>query len=230
MDRPVSTGRYETSSSGAPARSDRARPRLRRASTPSRAVQAERLRRRRDAQHAPLVPLRRGGLLREGDNELEVDFARPSGADAASVALGSRPHANPHPYNAIRKIGLQLRLGLGHRDLSRAASWRPVRLESWSRRAPRAGALTARVDGDGTGVVDVHVDVERTGGGPRLRVRVTVGGHDGDRRAGGSAASVLDVERRRRRLWWPRGYGDQPLYRRAWSSSMADGTVLDSTA
>jgi beta-mannosidase len=67
------------------------------------------------------------------------------------------------------------------------------------------------VDG-GTGRVELHVDLERVDDTPLLltagigdvRTEVTVGP--------GQSSAVLHVEVRDPALWWPRGYGDQPLY------------------
>jgi beta-mannosidase len=160
-------------------------------------------------------------LLREGANELVVELASPvREADARSLALGYRPQVNHHPFNALRKAAYNYGWDWGI-DAATVGLWRPVRLESWS---------TARLTGvrvlpgaeraaDGTweGTLAVHVDAGRapgTGGGD-LRVDVVVTGHGATLGATGTVTDASGVVRLRVpdvAVWWPRGYGDQPLY------------------
>ena len=108
-------------------------------------------------------------VLRDGDNELTVDFAaRPYADRQASQDSAPRPHVNRHPYNAIRKMACNFGWDWGP-DLVTAGIWRPVR---WSPGAPHGSrAVRPLVDVDGgTGTVDVHVDLERAAGGSRSRV------------------------------------------------------------
>ena len=48
-------------------------------------------------------------------------------------------------------------------DLRTAGLWRPVRLERWRWRGSRGVRPLVTVDADGTGRVELHVDLERTG-------------------------------------------------------------------
>ncbi len=81
--------------------------------------------------------------------------------------------------------------------------WRPLFLESW--RGARIAAVRPLVSVEGdTGVVRVDVDVVGEAGGP---LRVSVGGVHVESKASVVEVRVPDVE-----LWWPRGYGGQPLY------------------
>ncbi|MBL0886623.1 glycoside hydrolase family 2 protein [Myceligenerans sp. I2] len=167
-------------------------------------------------------------LLRDGDNELTVRFASPvRHADAQALELGQRPQVNHHPFNAIRKAACNFGWDWGI-DAATAGIWRPVRLESWStaRLAAVRALPGADLSGAGPiGLLDVHVDVERADGPTAeqgLEVGVTVRGPDG-RRGAASCGSAVTVEPGQRsavvrlrvpdaELWWPRGYGDQPLY------------------
>ncbi|WTM14925.1 glycoside hydrolase family 2 protein [Isoptericola halotolerans] len=163
-------------------------------------------------------------LLRDGANELVVRFAAPVlFADAQSLALGQRPQVNHYPFNAMRKMAANFGWDWGI-DVATAGIWRPVRLESWT--AARLGTVTATATAGipapgapAVGHLDVRAVVERAPGAPDgpLSVVVRVVGHGAEHTAtvtlpaGEDVAAVrLDVPDAE--LWWPRGYGDQPLY------------------
>ncbi|MFC8191528.1 glycoside hydrolase family 2 protein [Cellulomonas sp. NPDC057328] len=171
-----------------------------------------------------------GPLLREGDNELAVVFASPvRHADRQSLALGYRPQVNKHPFNAIRKMACSFGWDWGL-DTATSGIWRPVRLESWSTaRLAAVRPVVSVVDAGGhgdvapgqrtsaaTGVVDVHVDVARAGAhtaGQPLLVTARVGGHASTAEVEADGTDVVvRVEVPDAALWWPRGYGEQPLY------------------
>jgi beta-mannosidase len=152
-------------------------------------------------------------LLRPGRNELAVTFtAGLDAAEAASTALGPRPHGNLHPYNAIRKMACSFGWDWGP-ELVTAGIWRPIGLESWH--GARLAAVRPLVDVEGsTGRLTVHVDVQRAVGDEvpvSLAVHVAGSRTDEMLSAGESSAElavdVADVE-----LWWPHGYGGQRLY------------------
>lgn len=159
-----------------------------------------------------------GDLLDVGDNELVVSFASPvRHADRQSLALGYRPQVNSHPFNAIRKMACSFGWDWG---LVTATSgiWRPVRIESWSQVRLAsvivdASIAEAAVDGD-AGRVAVRLEIERMPGvAAPLHVDVTVGETSTtvtvpvDQSTVHVVLAVPAV-----RLWWPAGYGDQPLY------------------
>ncbi|GAB3171859.1 hypothetical protein GCM10027059_40790 [Myceligenerans halotolerans] len=170
------------------------------------------------------------GLLHDGENELTVRFASPVRyADAQSLALGQRPQVNHHPFNAIRKAACNFGWDWGI-DAATAGIWRPVRLESWSTARLAAVRPLPGVDLSGpapVGLLDVHVDVQRAAGAATgedpLEVDVIVRGPGGTRPGGSSRGATVTIEPGRSsavvhlrlhdaELWWPRGYGDQPLY------------------
>lgn len=158
------------------------------------------------------------GLLREGTNELVVRFASPVRyADEQSLALGYRPQVNRHPYNAIRKMACSFGWDWGL-ETATSGIWRPVRLESWSvaRLASvrvEASIADGAVDGQ-PGHVSVRVEIERSAAsaGP-LHLDVCAGGTAAAVEVS-SAATTTSIELTvpAIRLWWPHGYGDQPLY------------------
>lgn len=152
-------------------------------------------------------------LLIAGDNTLSVDFLSPiAQADEASLKLGYRPHTNHHPYNALRKMACSFGWDWGI-DTSTSGIWRPVTLESFSTaRFSEVRPVATPGDEAGTGTVSVHVSVARASEAP-LVVSATVDGVTADvELAPGATRGVVHVHLCDVQLWWPRGYGDQPLY------------------
>ncbi|MFE7270123.1 glycoside hydrolase family 2 protein [Streptomyces sp. NPDC057623] len=141
---------------------------------------------------------------------LAVRFASAyAEAEAVRGKLGERPAAYAEPYQYLRKMACSFGWDWGP-TLVTAGIWRPVRIEQWSTaRIARVRPLV-RVE-EGTGQVELVVDVERTRVEAPLDVEATVGGvraRAGIEGSGGVVRlTVPDVD-----LWWPRGYGEQPLY------------------
>ena len=92
-----------------------------------------------------------------------------------------------------------------------AGIWQPIGLHSWS--TARLAQVRPQVTVDGTtGLVEVHIDVERAST-ESLTVTAEVGGVVGVATIGaGSIGAVLRLSVPDVRRWWPRGYGEQPLY------------------
>ncbi|WP_121749016.1 glycoside hydrolase family 2 protein [Streptomyces sp. E2N166] len=145
---------------------------------------------------------------------LAVEFASAYDEAASVRALtGERPNVYPEPFQYIRKMACSFGWDWGP-TLVTAGIWRPVRLERWSTARLADVRPLVTVD-DATGRVEVRVEVERTAQGTArsLAVRATVG--DGLAEARGAVEgthAVLTLEVPDVSLWWPRGYGDQPLY------------------
>jgi beta-mannosidase len=92
-----------------------------------------------------------------------------------------------------------------------AGIWRPIALESWSTARLASVRPIVTVEGK-TGRVAVHVDIERAGDGD-VPVSVRVGDVTAEAVvAAGQNSVTVDVAVPEPRLWWPRGYGEQPLY------------------
>ncbi|KAA8819241.1 glycoside hydrolase family 2 protein [Bifidobacterium vespertilionis] len=174
--------------------------------------------------------------LRDGANRLSVTFLSPvASSDDAERRRGYYPHTEHHAFNQIRKPSYSFGWDWGI-DVANAGIWRPIGIDSWS--GARIASVRPLVDvrPDGTGVLDVHVEVERAGrgrvmtvadaldlngvtgdGSGALPVTVTVGGYDVNLEVAGVVEegrdeAVLTVEIPEVRRWWPRGYGEQPLY------------------
>ncbi|NYD67940.1 glycoside hydrolase family 2 protein [Agromyces atrinae] len=162
-----------------------------------------------------------------GDNDLVVSFASPvKYANEQSVALGVRQRPYPFPYEAMRKSASSFGWDWGIKTTT-SGIWRPVALESWSTARLAETRVVASVTEGGGGSVDVVVDLERAAETP-LTVRVDVAGRSSsvDVAAGASSGHV-SVEVPDAELWWPAGYGEQPLYD-VTVSLESSGAVLDS--
>lgn len=149
--------------------------------------------------------------LREGRNELLIDFAAPvPAAEAEARRLGDLPRVRELPYNFLRKMACSFSWDWGP-AMPTSGVWRPIRIESWS--GARLGDVlpTTTLDGD-RAQLDVRVQAEGRGtilGTLRDPDGATVGEAKGEVADGAVRLRFsLDAPR----LWWPRGYGGQPLY------------------
>jgi beta-mannosidase len=154
-----------------------------------------------------------GALLRPGSNAIAIIFAAGlTEAERRSEELGPRPHVNPHPFNALRKMACNYGWDWGP-DVVTAGIWRPISLETW--RGARIAAARPLTEIDGSaGILRTSVDLQRAPGvNTPLTVEVTVAGVTAavEVPAGKSSAlvesRVADVAQ-----WWPHGYGEQPLH------------------
>ncbi|MFC8344049.1 glycoside hydrolase family 2 protein [Streptomyces sp. NPDC057280] len=130
-------------------------------------------------------------------------------AEAVRSALGERPAAYDEPFQYVRKMACSFGWDWGP-TLVTAGMWRPVRLEQWSTaRIARVRPLVTVEQG--VGVVELAVEVERTRAEAPLTVEATVAGGR-VRAAVDGTQGVVRLEVPSPRLWWPRGYGEQPMY------------------
>ncbi|BBC32151.1 Exo-beta-D-glucosaminidase [Streptomyces graminofaciens] len=141
---------------------------------------------------------------------LSVRFASAyAEAQAVRERLGDRPNAYPEPFQYIRKMACSFGWDWGP-TLVTAGIWRPVRLERWS--TARIARVRPLVTVDGTtGCVELLVDVERAAVEPGLRLEARIGDVRAVAEVDGTNG-VVRLEVPRAELWWPRGYGEQPLY------------------
>ena len=159
-------------------------------------------------------------------HDLTVHVAAPTTwATERAAQLGDLPNPYDQPYNVIRKMAANFGWDWGPR-LTTSGIWKPVWIERWSTARLAAVRPTIDVADDGTGVVDLLVEIDRAGPAP-LDVVVELDGVSARVPAAAEATdSRLRIEVPAARRWWPRGRGDQPLY--PVTVELRDGdTVLD---
>lgn len=153
--------------------------------------------------------------LKEGKNTLSVQFASPiryitqKQEEYPLWGVGTTIPGYPH----IRKAHYMFGWDWGPK-LPDMGIWRPVYL---------IGADAARLDGvyvsqkqeDGQVTLSVRVDVERFDSRP-LTAAVTLTAPDGSKQCGILAlqgdSGTLELRVENPEIWWPHGYGAQPLY------------------
>ncbi|MBY8345129.1 glycoside hydrolase family 2 protein [Streptomyces spinosirectus] len=153
--------------------------------------------------------------LAAGPAPLTVAFTSAyAEAERVRTLLGDRPGAYAEPYQFVRKMACSFGWDWGP-TLVTAGLWRQPRLEHWSTARLAEVRPEVTMDEDGTGIVTVHVSVQRSAGGSgrALTIIVTVAGTEVSAELPSDTdeltlrAEVPGVER-----WWPRGYGEQHLY------------------
>ena len=160
--------------------------------------------------------------------ELEVDLGSATNyAEAQQQRLGDLPRPYSAPYNFIRKMACSFGWDWGP-DLRTAGLWKPVRLERWSvARLARVVPLIT-VDKAGTGRVELRIDLERLDASASLTLTAGILGQIVETQmAPGAASATLVVVVPDAPLWWPVGYGEQPLTDLTLTLS-ADDQELDS--
>ncbi|MFF3877828.1 glycoside hydrolase family 2 TIM barrel-domain containing protein [Streptomyces sp. NPDC001978] len=168
--------------------------------------------------------------LRAGTNELVVSFRSAlEYAEEMERRLGRRSGTYPHPFNMVRKMACSFGWDWGP-DLQTAGIWKPVRLERWATaRLARVRPLVTVAD-DGTGRVEVHAEIERAGIGEDGELALAVRAKGREARVAvpvGVASAMVTLEIPDVALWWPDGYGDQPLYDLAVELRDGAGAQLD---
>jgi beta-mannosidase len=150
--------------------------------------------------------------LRDRPVTLEVDLHSATAFAAGEQRrLGYRPRAYSSPYNFLRKMACSFGWDWGP-DLRTAGLWKPVRVERWSiaRLAQVRPLIT--VDDTGTGRAELHVELERLDAETPLTLRAAVLNQAAEATvAPGANSAVVVVKVPDAPLWWPVGYGDQPL-------------------
>ncbi|MEU1964223.1 glycoside hydrolase family 2 protein [Micromonospora sediminicola] len=168
-------------------------------------------------------------LLRPGDNTLAVRFDSPYRyAEAHRDRLGDRPNAYPEPFHFIRKTACNFGWDWGPTVVT-AGIWQQIGLHAWSAARLATVRPLVTVDG-GVGRVELHVEVERTRDEP-VTVHATVAGVAAEVTVpAGERAALLTLTVDDPALWWPVGYGEQPLHDLDVTLRAADGRDLDTAS
>ncbi len=156
--------------------------------------------------------------LRTGKNLLRVVFPSPIQA-AAEAAAGDpwQPRTKTDPKTYLRKPAYEYGWDWGPRFVT-SGIWRSARIEAWDKLRIADFAIRQRDVSSQVAHLDAEVEVEAAKAGPaKVSVRfsnngapvtilATVSVHPG--------RNILDlpIEIREPKLWFPAGYGEQPLY------------------
>lgn len=143
-------------------------------------------------------------FLKEGENEIQIIFASPvkyiKDAQSKDYIGGSQQAMQGFPH--IRKAHCMYGWDWGPR-LPDAGIWRDISLLGVdSSRIEDVRITQCHEDGH----VTLTVDVKQS---QSAEVRITVTGPEGDVTV---LQNGISTEIANPRLWWPHGYGDQPLY------------------
>ncbi|OIN61733.1 glycoside hydrolase family 2 protein [Bifidobacterium longum] len=157
--------------------------------------------------------------LREGENELTITFLSPvRESERRQAQLGAYPHAYPHAFNQIRKPASSFGWDWGI-DVANAGIIHNIGIESWS--GARVASVRPIVDvkADGTGVLTTYVDIERadTSNANAINMTVSLNGFETAEQSTTlidehTTRGIISTTVRNAHLWWPIGYGKQPLY------------------
>ncbi|XVU24417.1 glycoside hydrolase family 2 protein [Actinoplanes sp. CA-054009] len=165
-----------------------------------------------------------GSLLREGTNTLQITFTSAYAyAEAEQQRLGHRPNAYDEPFNFIRKQACNFGWDWGP-TLVTAGIWQPIGLETWS--VARLAEVRPQVTvAAGVGRVELRVRLERASDEP-VTISASIAGRTAQATVDGvEALLILTVDDPD--LWWPRGYGVQPLYDLDVKVTSSSGAPLD---
>jgi beta-mannosidase len=178
-----------------------------------------------DAFRVWRVPVK--GQLHSGSNQLRVVF--PSPVQAAKLVSATdpwQPRTKTAPKTYIRKPAYEYGWDWGPTFVT-SGIWRPVRIEAWDKIRIADFAIRQRDVSREVAHLDAETEIEAAGGGA-ARVAVQYTNNDKpvtvietlNLHAG---TNIVDVplEILRPRLWYPAGYGDQPLYEFTTSISIA---------
>ena len=162
-------------------------------------------------------------VLRTGSNELKVIFdSQEDWAESQEREVGKYPNAYSDPTNQIRKMACNYGWDWGP-TLVTAGIWRPIQLVQWNKARFNglivnptviSGTPTLLCSGELLGSGDHEVVIIHKG---ETLARIK----SNDAKFSGSV-KVAGVD-----LWWPVGYGDQPLYDFEIQLLDADGKILE---
>jgi beta-mannosidase len=156
--------------------------------------------------------------LRAGKNQLRIVFPSPIKAAAEAAARDPfRQSSKTEEKTYIRKAAYEYGWDWGPRFVT-SGIWRPVRLEAWDKLriadfairqrdvSKESAHVDAEVEVEASAAVDAKVMVQYSDDGSPVAKERKVSLHPG--------LNVIDlpIEIRKPKLWYPAGYGEQPLY------------------
>ena len=169
--------------------------------------------------------------LHAGGNEIRVVFPSPiKAAEAVAAADPWQPRTQVQSRTYIRKAAYEYGWDWGPRFVT-SGIWRPVRIEAWDKARIDDLAIHQRDVSREVAHLDAEVEIQASSDGPaNLNLQYANGGktvtvtrsvnlHSGK--------NVIDfpIEIRQPHLWFPAGYGDQPLYQ--FTVQLGTGKAMD---
>jgi beta-mannosidase len=162
------------------------------------------------------VPVK--GNLHAGKNLLRVVFPSPIKA-AEAVAAGDpfRLQSKTADKTYIRKAAYEYGWDWGPRFVT-SGIWRPVRLEAWDKVRIADFAIRQRDVSKEVAHLSAEVEVEAASAGTaQVTVKYSANGAPVTQTSAlavhaGRNVVTLPIEIRKPKLWYPAGYGEQPLY------------------
>jgi beta-mannosidase len=156
--------------------------------------------------------------LHAGKNVLRVEFPSPLAA-AKKVAETDpwQPKTHTEPKTYIRKAAYEYGWDWGPRFVT-SGIWRPARLEGWDKTRIADFAIRQRDVSKEVAHIDAQVEVQAASSGPAtISLQYTDTGKPvslATRTDLHTGMNFVDVplEIKQPKLWYPAGYGDQPLY------------------
>lgn len=151
--------------------------------------------------------------LRDGTNSLVIEFSSAlNEAEERERVHGAYPHVNDHPFTMVRKSACSFGWDWGPVTIT-AGIWKPVRLERWSGARVRDVRLGVDLEGS-AGVASLVAVLDRDPGAATSVLAYSVAGTDVEVTVSddGTTEAVLEARADGVDPWWPRGYGEQPLY------------------
>jgi len=156
--------------------------------------------------------------LHAGKNVLRIEFPSPiKSAEKVASTDPWQPKTHTEPKTYIRKAAYEYGWDWGPRFVT-SGIWRPVRLEGWDKVRIADFAIRQRDVSKEVAHINAQVELEAASAGPAIiSIQYTDVGKPislttrTDLHAG---TNLVDVpfEIKQPRLWYPAGYGDQPLY------------------
>lgn len=147
--------------------------------------------------------------LRPGRNELNITFANPMDYIRARLPIHSFPEWNDPVGGSsnIRKEQCSFGWDWGPR-FATCGIYKNIELQGWN--ANRITHVSVRQQhGDGSVRLTVTPELARSASDARVRCRLSL---DGQVVAQAEGSGALELAVDRPQLWWPNGFGGQPLY------------------
>jgi beta-mannosidase len=156
--------------------------------------------------------------LHAGKNDLFVVFPSPLKAAAEAAASDPwQPKTKTEAKTYLRKPAYEYGWDWGPRFVT-SGIWKAVRIEAWDKARIRDFAIHQRDVSKDVAHLDAEVEIEAaSAGAAKVSVQFTDSGKPVTETATvilhtGSNVIDLPIEIRQPKLWFPAGYGDQPLY------------------